>query len=667
MASNPSIIITSLRGGLNDNDPPMVLENDSCTIAKNVEFFYSTMGERRLGCTKITDLPSSISADVNIQAVTWMGRHTPDNTLVTAELWALGQHLGDANNILARRTSTAWATVTPDDAITVTAGRGHQLYGVSLHGKFFIAYKSGVDQLHVWDGGSLRKCGLAAPVAPTGANTGADAFSGTRYYRVRYTKMSGASVLLRSEPSSVLTFVPSGTGSGVQINKPVSISQGETHWELEASTDNNTSNFYRIAQTAVGTVSFTDTVNFSAGYASSGALSEVLTSYTPIPSGKFLSVDADRLLIAGSWENPIYGSRIWWTPVFGNTGSGNDERLDMTVNPYIDLDGYEGGEITGLSRAVNGYLYAFKWGHIYKVARTGIRTSAYSAIPLTKARGAIPNSLVEAVDQTGSPAQYFLDPKVGPMRIGQYGIEWCGRDLRNLWSRVNLSATTIAHGVFYPTKNQVHFWVALDGEDHPNAKIVVQCNEMRSYYYQNDGEGARKGWSTVPVGDVIADAHCSIMFDSNVDTTSARNQNLVPLIGKEQWTTKDLIQKCDMGTDDAGTPYFGVVQTKPFLPTGLLMRNGIMASTLMASSIEEPDNSVYLKTIRDFGAEDATITVDLTKQSSEEIFVKELDDANFSHLSAVQFTFGDLNEDIDPSTSWRLHAFAAKVRQEETQ
>lgn len=673
MASIPTITISSLKGGLNDKDPAISLEDDMCTVAENVEFFGSPMGERRKGCTKLTDIPSSITGDANIQVVSWMGKHYPSNILGDAELWVLGQHLSSTNTVLTRRTSSAWSTVTVSDAFTVTSGYGHRLQGVSLHGKFFIAGDTSVDLLHVWDGSSLRRCSLAAPgAAPTASNTaGAGTFSGTRYYRVREAVVSGSSVLLRSEPSDVLTFAPSGTKDGATVTKPATANTNATHWEIEASTDN--ANFYRMARIAIGTTTHTDNVAYNTGYANSGGtLSEDLTAYTQLPSGKFLSVDADRLLIGGSWENSLYGSRIWWTPVFGGTGNGNDERLDMTVNPYIDLDGYEGGELTGLSRAVNGYLYAFKWSHIYKVVRTGQRNAAYTAVPLTKSRGALPGSLVEAVDQAGNPAQYFLDPTIGPMRIGVYGVERCGEDIINTWARVNLGAIVPCHGVFYQAKNQVHWWVALDDADYPNAKIVLQCDEIRS-----DPDGAHRGWSTVPVGDRIAAAHCSIIFADNVDTADPRSQDLVPLIGKEEWTVlsstiKDLIQRCDTGTTDAfisgddDAYYYASVQTKAFTPTGLLAKHGIMSAKLIASAADSPQNDVYIKATRDFGMEDLTVSTDVRAYANETSVVRNLDNLNFSELTAVQFTFGDLNTDIFPATNWQLHRFSAKARQEQT-
>jgi hypothetical protein len=667
------ITVSSLRGAVNDNDPPTSLPADVCTIAENVEFFYSTLGERRAGCTAVT-LPATITGDANITAVTWMGTHYPTNSLGAIELWAFGQSLTAANNVLTRNVLGVWSTVTPDDAITstYTSGYGPGIRGASLHGKFYTAYKSSVDQLHVWDGTSLRKCGLAAPsAAPTAADSGgAGALAGKRYYRVRYVTMSGTTVLRRGEPSAVLGFTPSGANASITVTRPALISQGETHWEIEASTDN--ANFYRVSQIAVATTTYVDSVVFATGYASGGTLSETLTAYTLIPSGKYLTTDADRLIIGGSWENSAYGSRIWWTPVLGSTGVGNDERLDMTVNPYIDLDGFEGGDLTGLSHSVNGYLYAFKWGAIYKILRKGQATAAYDAVPITKSRGAFPNSLVEGVDQAGNPALYFLDPLVGPMRIGTYGLEWLGRDLRTTWGRVNQNAVVPAHGVFYQTKNQVHFWVALDGATHPNFKIVVHCDQIVS-----DENGGRRGWVTVPVGDRISDAYCSLMFSTNVDSGDIRGFLQTPFIGKGQWavsgvTIKNLIQRCDVGTTDAFTTgdtvayYRGKVQTRPFSPVGVSNETALLAATLVVAAASSPANDVHVQAVKNFGIETKTLGVDLFPDGDEDVLVKQLDNLSFSEMNTVQFTFGDLDKTINPTTNWQLQLFSAKLTSGQT-
>lgn len=662
----PSFDLTSLRGGLDDTTPPSALAPDACTVAENVEFVNSTLGERRLGCTAIT-LPASITGDANLDAVTWMFRHLPDNDETTAELWAFAQSLSAGNNILTRRQVSAWSTVTQTDAITSTFGRGHRISAQSLHGKLFLAHKSAVDRLHVWDGTSLRRASLAAPAAaPSVANTGAGTFSGTRYYRVRYAVLSGSTVVLRSEPSAVTTFAPSGAGSAARVTKPATISEGETHWEVEASLDN--SNFYRIARVVVGTTFYDDSTAFGTGYATSGnALSADIGDYTVIPSAKFLSADEDRLICAGSWEVSAEASRVRWTPVFAAEGNGNDERLELDTDPFLDLDGYEGGEITGLSRAVNGYLFAFKRTHIYKLVRTGKREQAYEAIAITKAKGALPGSLVEAVDQAGNPSQYFLDPSSGPMRIGSQGLQWCGRDIQTFWRRVNVNATIPCHGVYYSAKRQVHFWVAVDGSNYPNAKIVVHTNEMR-----DTEEGARRGWVTVAKDDRIATAHCSTLFASNVDTTDARSFALVPFIGKEKWTVgvntiRDYVQRCDTGTTDAHTTgdtestYYGKVKTKPFILAGLLNQHSVRAGALLGKANSSPSGLVYVKAVRDFGIEDKTVSTMLLASGSEEHVIRLLDNLTFSELYALQVELGDLDTNATPSGSWELNQLQLKI------
>lgn len=666
--ANSEFNLLSLRGGLNDTDPKHSLAPDACTVAENVEFVYSTLGERRLGCSAIS-LPTSITADANITAVTWMGRHLPSSNEGLAELWVFAQNLSGAQNVLTYRNQTVWTTVTPFDAIvSSTIPYGHRISSVTLHGKLFFAYKSAQDILHVWDGTTLRRVGLATPSAPTGADTApAGSFSGKRYYRVRYTIQSGGTTLVRSEPSTALTFTPATTKTGATITKPATISENETHWELEASTNN--ADFYRIATTVVGTTTVTDTVAFNTGYAATGTLSEDIQDYTRIPSGKFLSADDDRLIIGGSWENTAYASRIWWTPVFGGPGVGNDERLELDTDPFVDLDGFAGGELTCLSRAVNGYLYAFKFGHIYKLVRTGKRSQAYEAFPLTKVKGAFAGSLVEAYDEAGKPALYFLDPKTGPHRIGAQGIEWAGRDIQTIWSTVNKDAKVPCFGLFYPDKRQVHYWIATGSSDYPNTKIIVHVNEMRS-----TEEGARRGWVTVPSTNRIANAHCGVMFSSNIDSVAVRNQTLKPFIGKEQWTVsaatiKDLVQLCDTGQTDAHTSgdtssaYTVQVRSKPFFPAGMTNRHGVMAGALLAVADSQSSDTVYVKAIRDFGAETKTSTTTLVPTSTETDVIKQLDDLSFSELHALQIELGD---SATPTNQWKLNGVTLKLRKEQT-
>lgn len=656
----------SLRGGLDDTSPYIAMAPDSCVTAENVEFVNSTLGERRAGCTAI-ELPSD-AEDTDLQVVSWMYRHLPTNDEGEAELWFLAQSLSTPVNLLARRTQSTWETIVPNDTIDVTIPYGHRMSAQTLHSKLFFAYKSAHDRLHVFDGTELRRAGLDQPAAPAVDNIVAvGTFSGLRYYRVRYTVMDGDEVLLRSEPSEATGIVPSGTSTGIQIAKPATINEGETHWEVEASLGTS-GEFYRIAQVVVGTATYDDTNDDGYADLEDSVLSEDIGDYTLIPSGKFLSADQDRLLIAGSWENPDEASRVRWTPVFAAPGVGNDERLQLDTDPYLDLDGYEGGEITGMSRAVNGYIFVFKRSHIYRLVRTGQVEQAYEAFPITKARGALPGSLVEAINQSGQPSLYFLDPSVGPCRLSANGLQWCGRDIQTLWRRVNVNANVPCHGVYYNDKRQLHYWLAVDDAEYPNMKIVLHVNEMR-----DTDEGGRRGWVTVAKDDRIATAHCSTMFSSNVDTTDDRSFVLVPFIGKERWsvgasTIRDYIQRCDTGstdahtTDDTESTYRAVVTTKPFAIAGLLNHHKIMHGVLLAKAASEPNGVVFIKAIRDFGKEERMVDAELFVNNEVETHViKQLDDFTFSELYTLQISLGDLDDNVTPPDTWELHRLQLKI------
>lgn len=656
--------LSSLRGGLDDTTPVMALANDACTTAENIEFVKSTLGERRKGCEAI-DLPASF-ASVSLDAVTWMYRHLPVNDEGQAELWALAQSLSTSSYVLSRRDPASWLDISPDDAIDVTSDQGHRLSAQTLHGKLFIAYKSSQDRLHVYDGTNLRRTGLAEPAAaPIVANTGSGAYATTRYFRVRYVILNGTVIESRSEPSAVTTFSPSGSGSAARIAKPAGISEHETHWEVEASLDNI--DFYRIARVTVATATYDDSTAAGTGYAANGVLSADIGDYTLIPSGKFLTADQDRLLILGSWELSAEASRVRWTPVYADPGDANDERLELSVDPFLDLDGFEGGEITGASRAVSGYIFVFKRGHIYRLVRTNSRVAAYEAVPITKARGALPGSLVEAINQTGQPTLYFLDQSVGPTRLSADGLQWCGRDIQTLWKRVNVNAAVPCHGVYYNNSRQLHYWLAMDNSEYPNYKIVLHVNEMR-----DTEEGGRRGWVTVGLNSRIASAHCSVMFSTNIDSIDDRNFTLVPLIGKESWdvgatTIRDYVQQCDTGGTDAHTTgdtdsaYRGVITSKPFALAGLLNQHEIVTGAVLTQTATSPDGLIFVAAIKDYGADTKTASTSFYTAGLETHVISPLGDLRFAELYAIQLSIGDLDENVTPPDSWYVDMLQLKI------
>lgn len=654
MAEPKPLIIDDQSGGINQYDAPTSIPLDQCMEAENVEFVTSMLGERRKGSSTVTISGSGLESRTHLS---WLYRHLPTADQTIAELWAFSVTAGTGSR-LARKT-TSWSTVTPVDTIGIAGVEGFQLQGVTIHNKLFIAHKSAVDRLHVSDGTAstaLRRTGLATPsAAPTGANTGAGTFNGTRYYRIRYTVQSGGTTLRRSEPSAVLTHAPSGAGTGVIVTKPVTISESETHWELEASVNN--ADFYRIATTVVGTATVTDSQPYGSGYAAIGTLSSTAGDYTVPHSCKFLAVDNDRLLLGGSWEQAALGSRVSWTVVFGDTtGVGNDERIPIDSDNFVDLDTYDGGELTGLSGPVNGYVYAFKYGHIYRGLRTKNRAAAYSFFPLTKTLGALPGSLVDGVDGQGRPCLYFLDPKTGPWCLSQSGLLSCGLDIDTTWKTVNQDATTVVcRGLYYPHNRQVKWFLSVDSDNTPTLQINLQTNNTVV-----DVTGVRKGWSTAT--GIVGQAISACLFADNIEAGAARTLTLVPFIGLGG--SAGSIRMLDTGTSDSGTVYRAHVTTRPFMPATILDKFAVMSGALLATAAAGIE--VFIKAIRNFGTHDMVVSTQLDPVYTEDYVIKPLDNLSFAELTAMQLEYGDdMTEVALPQGRWELHQIAFRPSAED--
>lgn len=652
------LVIEDLRGGFNDAETPGDVRPNQAVLCENIDLDRATCGGKRLGTSH-----KSNGYAVATTRATFLFRHTPTNDETETELWAAGPN-ASGTGLIAFRDASGWNTSVSFGPDSLIAASGlYDMEAQSLHGKLFLAYPaesggSPVDRLHVREttGGvtTFRRAGLAAPAAaPTGADTGSGTYASTRYVRVRFvTQVSGATVR-RSEPSDVLTFAPSGSGSGLVVTRPALRNEGETHWEVELSLDNRL--FYRVSTVAVGTTTYTDTVAATTGYAASGTLSEDIGDYTLLWSPKFLAADEDRLLIAGSWVNPDYASRVGWTPVARATGVGNDERLESDTDPFLDLDGYDGGELTAFEGPINGYLFAFKQSHIYKLARSGQRSQAYVAVPITKSVGAMKRSVVSAFDEYGSPCLYFADAQRGPQRIGARGLEDLAEDIRDTWRRVNRDATVPCHAVFYPDKRQVWFWVALDGATIPSHKLVLHVK-----YVRRTAEGVVGGWAVHDGPSAAAVSSC--LYADNLDEVPSGTQSLSlkPYVGLVA-SGQAQIQQADTGATDNGTTYRGRIRTKAFQLGTLLQRAGISAGAVMCET--ESGSALAVSLIRDFGKETITKAISLTALAGEGTrIIRELDSLSVSDLLSLQIEIGDSGA---TANTWAIDSIALQTRVEE--
>lgn len=643
MAGPQSLIIEDIRGGMDDQTPPHLLPKNRCVLARNVEFFLSSLGERRLGSAALDLTGSGLDS---FDTIVHLNTFQPEFADIwDSELWAVSATEGGSFQF-AHRVGSTWSPITPFDDLLTASPDVYRIRSVSLHGKFFIAYPSGQTRLHVWDGTTFRRAGLAAPVlAPTAIDEGSGAYTDTRIFRVRFIVKSGSTILLRSEPSPELTFTPSGTGAGATVTRPAQVFEGETDWELEASDGDG--NFYIIATVPIATTTYNDETQPATTYADAGDLSADLGEYALFPSVRFLLADEDRLIGLGDFDDPTHGSRISWSPVSNAIGVGNDERLPTDTNNFIDLDWMEGGNFTGASKPNNGSFYAFKHLRIYKVQRTYTDVNeAYDSYLLTTANGAVYGSVVDGMDEYGRACTYFLDPQSGPCRISSGGLQYM-RGLRNTWAtKFNGYAQKIAaHGVYYPDKQQVKWWIATGTSDTPTYILTVQVNSVES--------GSGETWGGFSVADgALATAYCSTIVPEPVkdSVTGALTLVMRPYSGH---TSSMYIQRDDVGSTDAGTTYKALILTRPEMPSTLINWWGAMMGALLAEANSDRTVRVQLSFIRDFGTEQSSpIITDLRPHvispvgvpeelGSENPVIKRFDHMVMSEATAIQLQIED--------------------------
>jgi hypothetical protein len=644
----PDVSLPSLRGGLNDSDPPNALAEDECTAAMNVEWFYSMLGERRCG-TQSVDLTGS--GLTGLAAIVHISQWFPTNDISNPETFLVGANPGVGGTVVfTRRAGSGIGSISYSNiTIGVDVARAdvpniYEYKSQALNGKLFWTFPvvSAIDRSFVYDGsGNIRLTGLGQPDPPTGANEGAGTYSGTRYFRIRLITKQGTKIVRRSEPSSALTFSPSGSGAGVTLTRNTILNalnthsnEGQTHWEVEASEDN--ANFYVIATVPYGTLTYNDETPYATGY-TTFPLSEAIGAYLCLPAYKYMAVDEDRLLWGGHWYDPAQSCTVGWTRVANDPGVGNDERNPIVATGGADinstkiLDSAQGGPITGLSNAVNGTWYAFKWSRIYRMTRTGDDANAYDSKLVSPSRGAIPGTVFNATDADGAPIVLFIDPELGPSVVTSAGIQLI-KGLQTTFKRINLkAANVIGRGLYYPKKQQALWWLAADGADSPTLGFRLQTSYMKPH---PEG-GLKRGWSLF--NGKYAQALCAALVTEWVIENGITTLSTRPFIGL---TSPDFVQRTDVGTTDNSTAYVATLTSRPLLVGGLMQKWGAMVASLLA--IANTGASFVVRLIRDFGVETtAGTTVSTTPAGAETTVVRDMDDLRMSEARAIQVQISD--------------------------
>ena len=644
----PIFNIKDLRGGEADEQPSTIADNQ-VAVAQDIDYWRSTLGGRRNGSVLALSL---LAAELNA-LIRFQPQAEAEGTL-----WTL-----DENGAwVYYDTAYAPTPVTPSPADTFDPLQFAT--GVTLHGKLFIANATessavALNRLHVWDGTTLRRTGLAPPVlAPVAANAGSGGVSGTRYYRVRFVvqDVSGA-VLRRSEPSPEVTFTPSGSGASIDLTKPATVSEGETHWEVETSGDN--ANWYRIATVLVGTTTYSDVISLPQTIAiTTGAvLSADIGDYALQQSYRWVVADRDRIIGFGNFSDPAEGSLVEWTPVGSDTsGVGNDERVPVDSGNTLDLDGEESGDITGAA-AFDGRLFAFKLNRVYGLTQTGNREAAYLPQIVSSTYGALPGSVVEGVDARGRAALYFTDPELGPMRLSAEGFEVLAWHLRDKWqSEVNFAADyRVVNAVYHPGKGQI--WWHLSGLRRTARGCCpppVIAPDWPSFRWVYDVRSGGSSFHTLPrlARDTI--------FWQGKPMVTAEGGALV---------------RCDEdeAPDDYGEPFRAYFVTKAYEPGALVKRVVVRSAMVVGRSIGlSPGRRLGCATptgvelsfviVRDYGIERSEpVLFNLDQVGTEHYVIKTLDASHMAEATTFQIELGDA-ESVSQSP-WALFQIAAVIDQ----
>lgn len=619
-AQRKAMVFSGLRGRDGSNASDLEIPATRAREVINCDFYRALFARKRGGSLNVATTGGTAFSGT----IAHLSRFVPGADDTAAQFFGI-----DSTGLVKRLAAgTSWADVTLKDAIT---GSPHDVVTATLNGKHFFAYKSAVDRLHVWDGSTIRRVGLATPAAPTVANGGgAGAYAATpRTYKQAYTVQVAGVTVRRSELSAAVSFTPSGADTNATITKSAAISEEETHWEIYGAATSGDTTYKLLFTTVVGTTTVADT---TAPASYSGTAPPTVGINTVPTSAKYLMSDGSRLLLAGAHASGGKNNRVWFTPVLGSSDVGDDERIPETTDlkNRIDLDENDGGFITGLAGPLEGYPFVEKYAQKWRLIPTGDVDAPYipRAIQKTNGIGNVAHkALVMAEDEAGRPALYSWSPVGGCYRMGARGLQHCNNDNQDL--TVNLGASNVVvFGEYYRALKQVWYWIATGSSNDPDTLLVFDV-EKGEEVEQGDVRG---GWSRYNGG--IAAARCAAMFSNTLGASMSRD--LKPYIGR---TSNTHLWKADTGTDDNGTTFQAYVDLPTKHPAGLDRKCAIQNPYVLASAESQ---TLRVTLTADYGAVTArTDDESFTPAGSETRLLKRFEGVEAADAMAIQVRVGD--------------------------
>jgi hypothetical protein len=620
---------------------------DRSVETRNAHLYDSGLGTRRGGSTSVT--ATGVTMPINAMAEFIRGQ---DPT--AAELYLVDASSGGTGTFYRCAAGASFTALTVGDPIT---GSPVFTSAVTLNGKLYLAYKSGVNRLHVYDpnnasANTVRRAGVAPfTAAATVADTGAGAYAATlRYYTCRMVEQQSSLVIRRSESNASVSFTPSGAGTAARITRPVSTNpDSATHWEVYGSTDNVT--FYGpLSSIAIGVTTYDDSSTPST-WATTFDAEPSAGTYALFPAVKCIGTTGTRLYGLGVWETSAgdalapKNGRFYFGPVLDSTATHDDERISntTTIKGYIDLARNSGAADRGCtSSPVNNVIYAFQSQGVYGLLPTESATVPYRRVVFSTTIGNLAQqAIVTAVDRAGRPCAYFLDPNRGPYTVGGAdGLRWCGKDVADLWATVNKDASVlVACGEWFSDRSQVIFLVATGASTTPNLALVLDPTEM-----EPDEQGdLRGGWITYD-GDWVS-SRCIRMFSNTLAAT--RSSTKVPYTGG----ASKLLRYNEAVNQDDTTNFQAYVTSGALTVQHRSIE--VKKAYLLASA--QSGVSVQQSLSRNTGDETArTSTVVLTPTGSQAHVLKKFEDTALQDAWAYQVTLGDA---AAQNVAWVLHQY----------
>ncbi len=660
MAKLESVTITDLSGGRNDYDSPLDIPDDQCRIVSNMDFWQSPMGTKRWGAVAIGITFSGGGPFGG--AIGSLHRFVPGSDETAAELWAIDR--SSVSRFARLFGGTTWVQATLVDNLAAVTDADN-VVSATLNGALYLCYKntSANNRIYVWDSAlsMVRRVGLATPAnAPTAADGAGGALSFTRYYRTRHTLVSGADTRIRSEASAVVSHTIAAK-AGVTVTKDASYPANEqdTHWELEAS-DAAAGPWYRIASTAVGTGTFSDT-NATIPTTNPTALDGI---NRPPPAAQFIIATDSRLIMAGLQSNvtattPVRGrtSAIYVTPVIGDNDVGDSERVPLGLVYTVDAP------ITGLAGPLDGAFYVFSFRKIWKFVPTNNPADPYARYSINSAGvGCIRHqTIVMAEDENGNPCIYFLSAR-GPYRIGAAGLQFLGRDIVNEWALVVLNAK--AHAVYHGDKYQVWFYASQNAADTTNIKFKFDTRKGRP---GPSADQIRKGWTTDSGDSAIT--YASVMFAKTIG--ASMSLDLKPYVAPNStaiWKA-DAEQVVLDGTED----YAGLIVTKEYAPQGLLHNISVQEPTVFYASPRADQSELFRMRLEGNFAEDGgTAATALvvnksvawdTGTEADAIYYSKVEGLELAGLGTFAYRMGDVTGASEEMFSFVALAIPVEVQE----